>query len=594
VGSAHGHELEDLWPLVEAARERWEATAAGSVRGRPHVFGEIQHDAAVALYDLVRDAKPDRVVETGVCNGLSTTVILRGLECNGRGRLWSLDLPEYAGLPTGEHWEGKGGSVIPPGFEPGWLVPASLRHRWHLAIGRSQERLEEVFAEADPVDLFVHDSEHSYECMTFELSLARRHVQPGGWIVADDVGRTTAFAEQTVGLQTVAMGHSMAAARVPPAAWPTRRRGRPTLTVSVTTRDAEHRLGRVLEEARAFADEVIVGVDAHSTDATFDVACENADAVYSFIHSDEPSPARLLAVEQVRTDWVLVLDDDEGVDAAFPDVLPELLTDERYTHWWLLRRWVVGLDPCRHLEVQPWFPDFQLRLFRADPRLVWKPYGVHTGTQVMGPSGVEARAALLHYEPVLLDDAARAAKLERYRKRGSSAAHDRWFVRAADTPGVPTQTGPLSAPPRAARRATRVDSEPVDLDLRPRQPPWNAEVDVRLSPTASPGELLFGTATARNSGGLAWVPTRDAVRWPVLNLCYRTRGSDGALLDVQGLPTEIPRWVDPGDSATMVCCARAPSEPGDYVLEWQLLSAEECWFTDCGAQPARTPLRVRA
>ena len=141
---------------------------------------------------------------------------------------------------------------------------------------------------------------------------------------------------------------------MPAADWPLRRPGRPTLTVSVTTRDAEDRLGRVLEEARTFADEVIVGVDAASTDATFDVACAGADAVYTFVHSDEPSPARLLALEQVRTNWMLVLDDDEGVDAAFPDVLPELLADERYTHWWLLRRWIVGLDPCRHLEVQPW------------------------------------------------------------------------------------------------------------------------------------------------------------------------------------------------------------------------------------------------
>jgi hypothetical protein len=220
--SRFGLELDDLWPLIEAAKARWEQTAeGGTVRGRPHVFGEVMTSTAIALYDLVREQRPEHVVETGVCNGVSTAVLLWALDRNGSGRLWSIDLPDYAGQPSDEHWAGKGGSVIPAGLEPGWIVPDSLRHRWTLTLGRTQDRLEEVLERAAPVDMFIHDSEHSYDCMRFELELAGWYVRPGGWLLADDASRNSAFAEQVGTLRSIAVGEAMRACRLP------RRGGRP-------------------------------------------------------------------------------------------------------------------------------------------------------------------------------------------------------------------------------------------------------------------------------------------------------------------------------------------------------------------------------
>ena len=50
--------------------------------------------------------------------------------------------------------------------------------------------------------------------------------------------------------------------------------------------------------------------------------------------------------------------------------------------------------------------------------------------------------------------------------------------------------------------------------------------------------------------------------------------------------------VDPGEPARFYAEAIAPDEQGDYILEWDLVSEGECWFSECGSMPARTALRV--
>src|SRR2546421_5795229 len=119
----------------------------------PYVFPE-----AAELYAVVRAAKPRVIVETGVASGLSSAHILRALAANGTGTLHSIDLPNVQEF-----------SVLPEGRTSGWIVPDSLRSRWKLQIGDSRELLPRLLASLDRVDLFLHDSDHSYENMSFEF-----------------------------------------------------------------------------------------------------------------------------------------------------------------------------------------------------------------------------------------------------------------------------------------------------------------------------------------------------------------------------------------------------------------------------------------
>jgi predicted O-methyltransferase YrrM len=174
---------EEYWGIVDPASR--------------YNTGRLAYEEGIRLYALVRKLRPRVAVETGVCNGFSTAFLLLALERNEAGELHSIDLPEVVGADyrPGTFWEGKQGAAIPPGKEPGWMIPAQLRECWSLTIGRSQDELPQLLDRLGEIDLFVHDSEHSYECMDFEFRTAWPALREGGALVADDWNWNDAFAE---------------------------------------------------------------------------------------------------------------------------------------------------------------------------------------------------------------------------------------------------------------------------------------------------------------------------------------------------------------------------------------------------------------
>lgn len=166
-----------------------------TVRGRAAAPGGMRPLHAEMLWLLVRARAPRRVVETGVCNGLSSAVLLEALAANGDGRLISVDLPEFTDprLNTFEVWHGKGGAAIPAEREVGWLVHNALRPSWRLELGSSKEILPPLLKELAPIDLFIHDSEHSYENQLFEFEEGFAALKPGGVLVATDITWSDAF-----------------------------------------------------------------------------------------------------------------------------------------------------------------------------------------------------------------------------------------------------------------------------------------------------------------------------------------------------------------------------------------------------------------
>jgi predicted O-methyltransferase YrrM len=130
---------------------------------------------AAELYAIVRAAKPRVMIETGVASGLSSAHTLRALDRNGLGALHSIDLPNV-----------QEGSILPEGRTSGWIVPDSLRGRWKLQLGDSRVLLPELLGSLDRVDVFLHDSDHSYEGMMFEFEQAYPKLAPGGLLLSDD------------------------------------------------------------------------------------------------------------------------------------------------------------------------------------------------------------------------------------------------------------------------------------------------------------------------------------------------------------------------------------------------------------------------
>lgn len=146
----------------------------------------------VVLYALVRHYKPELMIETGVAQGVSTYFILLAMHENRKGKLISIDKPNRN--PKG--YIDKGGNrdnvYVPKELQPGWLVPEEYRYRWELKIGTSAEWLPKI--RFTKLDMFFHDSDHSYKNMEYELSWAEKHMREGV-IIADDTSRNTAWQE---------------------------------------------------------------------------------------------------------------------------------------------------------------------------------------------------------------------------------------------------------------------------------------------------------------------------------------------------------------------------------------------------------------
>jgi predicted O-methyltransferase YrrM len=162
--------------------------------GRKHhahyVPGWVNLDDALFLYWLVRRAKPRTILQTGVCNGLSAAFMMLGLVKNGPdGTLHVIDLPPVFN-PDDPAWTVEGnvyGVVIPEGKTSGWLVPDAYRERFEVWNGDAKDLLPKMVDKLDAIDLFYHDSDHTYNHMMFEFHQAKRKLSEGGLVVGDDV-----------------------------------------------------------------------------------------------------------------------------------------------------------------------------------------------------------------------------------------------------------------------------------------------------------------------------------------------------------------------------------------------------------------------
>lgn len=125
------------------------------------------------MFAIVRLLRPLHIVETGVWIGSSSFTILSALKRNGdhASQLHSIDLPPV-------RFENR--------VEVGRVVPGELRENWNLHLGASTEILPGLLASIPFLDLFIHDSDHTYRNITFELRTAWNALRPGGIIIVDD------------------------------------------------------------------------------------------------------------------------------------------------------------------------------------------------------------------------------------------------------------------------------------------------------------------------------------------------------------------------------------------------------------------------
>ncbi len=134
--------------------------------------GTITKEAAYYLYHLIRTQKPEIILETGISYGFSTAIILSALNANKFGSLYSTDIHNEVGIMT-------------------WSVDKS---RWHKCIGKPKTILKDTLKKIKkPIDMFLHDSDHSYASMFYEYKTVFPYLSPTAYLMSDDVNDNSAF-----------------------------------------------------------------------------------------------------------------------------------------------------------------------------------------------------------------------------------------------------------------------------------------------------------------------------------------------------------------------------------------------------------------
>lgn len=149
------------------------ATAASARRGLAD--RHVRYARRIGWYAIVRATRPGHIVETGVDKGLGTCVLASALLRNTAeghpGRVTSLDInPEAGYLARSEPWS----QVV------------------DLVIGDS---ITSIGALDRPVDIFLHDSDHSVAHERREFEAVEPKLAPGALLLTDNVTMTNVLAE---------------------------------------------------------------------------------------------------------------------------------------------------------------------------------------------------------------------------------------------------------------------------------------------------------------------------------------------------------------------------------------------------------------
>lgn len=128
----------------------------------------------IGWYCIVRCLRPRVMIETGVHDGLGSSVLLQALYRNQseghEGRLFGIDINPRAG----------------------WLIPDRLRDHMTLLIEDSAIAVPRI-AHEQPIDVFIHDSDHRYEHELKEFQTVAEGLAPDAIVMSDNSHATTAL-----------------------------------------------------------------------------------------------------------------------------------------------------------------------------------------------------------------------------------------------------------------------------------------------------------------------------------------------------------------------------------------------------------------
>jgi glycosyltransferase involved in cell wall biosynthesis len=136
----------------------------------------------------------------------------------------------------------------------------------------------------------------------------------------------------------------------------------------------------------------------------------------------------------------------------------------------------------------------------------------------------------------------------------------------------------LSVPEGMLARVGRLGARWLGID----RPPLAVEfVSHTLPVIMYAGGHHTGEVVLKNVGARTWPVA--AGRTAPLNLSYHWRTAAGVLIEKEGVRSALPHRVPPDAAVTVTATILAPTTPGQYLLELDLVQEGVTWLSECGS-----------
>ena len=157
----------------------------------------------IFLYILTKLLKPKLIIEAGCNVGFSSTFFALAIKENGNGcKFYTMDpYPEYLweSMSFIEHSKARNQKINYENLNvkcgPLSIVPSDLKEFIIFKSGRSEDILPTLLKNNKEIDIFFHDSDHSYRNMVWECRSVLSSLKTGGYILVHDIGLNSAFRE---------------------------------------------------------------------------------------------------------------------------------------------------------------------------------------------------------------------------------------------------------------------------------------------------------------------------------------------------------------------------------------------------------------
>ncbi|MBD2125292.1 glycosyltransferase [Microcoleus sp. FACHB-1] len=199
----------------------------------------------------------------------------------------------------------------------------------------------------------------------------------------------------------------------------------PSISVCMMVQNAEKTLAIALESLNYVYDELII-VDGGSNDGTCDIALRYGSRIIHSPWTGNHSQQRNIYLQEVKTDWVFVLDSDEFIDKETLNLLINikekgnaLETQQEgnpieVDNLWITRKWISPFSKQHYIAQNPHYPDPQRRLFKYNKNLYYSGE-IHEFIHELKHSGVFIEGvSIYHLDLFINSELCRKQKVMQY------------------------------------------------------------------------------------------------------------------------------------------------------------------------------------